>query len=588
MAKNDHELLIARVFRKSMWPMVAGQFIMFLGALVDGILISRFLGTESMAAFGLFHPLQLVIMIISQIFATGVQNTCGKAFGEGKPEQAEIFYSSSVAAILILSGATMFGLLFFAENIAAILGAAGESANLSPFLQDFLHGFAFAVIPMCLINLNVTTRFLEGDRKTVMLAVTVQLVVNVVGDLSNVFIFKYGMFGMGIATALCYFSSIAMMIYRSRGGIIKFNPKKISPAALVPVFKIGLPSAFDRFYKAARTFIINKVLLNVGGGTAVAAMAAVNTINYVFSPFIIGTTACLFTMTGIFFGEHDKNSMRRMLKFSLTEIFLWSCAITAVTFLLAPFIVKIFVAESAGAEVFNMTVEALRCFVLYLPIYAINHSLQKYFHAINAMKITYAIAAMDYFLFVSLLAVVLGNIFGTAGVWHSFWLAEVLTLLVIAAIIYFAEKSSPLKIDNILMLDKNFDVESENRLEFSARDLKSVLEASDRVQSFCMARGITKRDALLAALVVEEMGRNILQWSNFDAAKNVIDIKIVCKNGLMIRIRDDTKAFDPKKWLAIHADDDPVANIGIRMVCKAAKDVRYVSALGMNNLTIKI
>ena len=56
-----------------MWPMVAGQFIMFLGALVDGVLISRFLGTESMAAFGLFQPLQLFVMIISQIFATGVQ-----------------------------------------------------------------------------------------------------------------------------------------------------------------------------------------------------------------------------------------------------------------------------------------------------------------------------------------------------------------------------------------------------------------------------------------------------------------------------------------------------------------------------------
>ena len=510
---SKHEILIARVFRKSMWPMVAGQFIMFLGALVDGVLISRFLGTESMAAFGLFQPLQLFVMIISQIFATGVQNTCGKAFGAGKPERAGVFYSSAVAAIIVLAGATMFALLFFAGNVAEILGASGKSANLLPFLQDFLRGFAFAIVPMCLINLNVTTRFLEGDRKTVMYAVIVQLVVNVVGDLSNVFYFRGGMFGMGFATALCYLSSISVMMIRSRGGIITFKPKNISPSSLVPVIRIGLPSAFDRFYKAARTFIINKVLLSVGSGTTVAAMATVNTINNIFSPFIIGTTACLFTMTGIFFGEHDKNSMRRMLKFSLTEIFLWSCAITVVTFLAAPFIVEIFIAESAGAKVFDMTVEALRMFVLYLPIYALNHSFQQYFHGINAMKMTYAVAAMDYFLYVCLCVVVLGNAFGVAGVWHSFWLAEVLTLATIAAIVYFVERSSPLKLESYLMLDENFDAAESDQLEYTTTDLNGVLEASAQVQNFCLSRGAAEREALFVALTVEEMGRNILQWS---------------------------------------------------------------------------
>lgn len=588
MATNDQELLIARIFRKSMWPMVAGQFIMFLGSLVDGILISRFLGTESMAAFGLFQPLQLFIMIISQIFATGVQNTCGKAFGAGKPEEAKIFYSSAVAAVVALAGATMFMLLFCAGNVAEILGASGKSANLLPFLQDFLQGFSFAVVPMCLINLNVTTRFLEGDRKTVMYAVTTQLVVNVVGDLSNVFYFNGGMFGMGLATALCYLSSISVMMIRSRGGIITFTPKKISLMSLIPVIKIGMPSAFDRFYKAARTFVINKVLLSVGSGAAVAAMASVNTINFVFSPFIIGTTACLFTMTGIFFGEHDRNSMHRMLKFSLAEIFRLSCVITVVTFLAAPFIVRIFVAEEAGEEIFNMTVAALRTFVLYLPIHALNHSFQKYFHGINAMKMTYAVAAMDYFFYICICVVALGNIFGVSGVWHSFWLAEVLTLVSIAAIICFVKKDSPLKVESYLLLDKNFDADETNQIEHSAKNLNDIVAASEQVQNFCLSRGAKEREAIFVALTVEEMCRNILQWSNFDAARNVINIKIVHKDGWFIRIRDDTKAFDPKKWLAIHEDDDPLSNIGIRTICKLAKNIRYVSSLGMNNLIIKI
>ncbi len=53
-------------------------------------------------------------------------------------------------------------------------------------------------------------------------------------------------------------------------------------------------------------------------------------------------------------------------------------------------------------------------------------------------------------------------------------------------------------------------------------------------------------------------------------------------------LRDDCVPFDPGERQRMTADDDPVKNIGIRMVYRIARDVQYQNMLGMNVLTVRI
>ncbi len=46
--------------------------------------------------------------------------------------------------------------------------------------------------------------------------------------------------------------------------------------------------------------------------------------------------------------------------------------------------------------------------------------------------------------------------------------------------------------------------------------------------------------------------------------------------------------FDPHERMNIAAPDDPVKNIGIRLVFRTAKDVQYQNILGLNVLTVRI
>ena len=88
------------------------------------------------------------------------------------------------------------------------------------------------------------------------------------------------------------------------------------------------------------------------------------------------------------------------------------------------------------------------------------------------------------------------------------------------------------------------------------------------------------------------MAVNILDYGFVEGRNNRIDIRLVRKRDqdLILRIRDNCEGFDPVNYYEMTKPDenDPARHIGIRMVFKMVKDVKYVNTLGLNNLTIRI
>ena len=67
-----------------------------------------------------------------------------------------------------------------------------------------------------------------------------------------------------------------------------------------------------------------------------------------------------------------------------------------------------------------------------------------------------------------------------------------------------------------------------------------------------------------------------------------VDIRVVVKDELTIRIRDDCPSFDPKKYLEQFHPEDPTKNIGIRMIALKAKEMIYQNVAGINTLLVKV
>ena len=206
----------------------------------------------------------------------------------------------------------------------------------------------------------------------------------------------------------------------------------------------------------------------------------------------------------------------------------------------------------------------------------------------NALKMTYLTSLLDNFLFICLLAVVLGHFFGADGVWFSFLLAELLTLGTLLAVIAWKKKGVPKGIEDFLCLPKKM---ASKPFAKSAASMEEIVAISEEARQFLLAHGAPRRESMLMALSIEEMGGNIIRWGFGDGKKHSIDILILKEEEekrWAMRIRDDCRAFDPKEWLDLHREEDPARNIGIRTICGMAGEVRYSRTLGLNYLWIRL
>lgn len=577
-----NEDLLKSTYRRFMGKMILNNLMIFLGSLVNGIVISRYLGIEAMAAFQLTFPLVFTVMMFSQIINIGVQNNCAKSLGAGRAQDASAYYSVALVAILPLSIAVAAGLFGYAESIVVLLGGSGEIADLA---VAYLRGISLGLPLLLFLPMQSAVLFLTGQAKCVIHSVAVQSVVNVVGALVNVFYLRGGMLGMGIVMSCCYVAALLVMLREIRQGsnCIRFLWRGWHWRQLWPIMRIGFPSATDRFFKTIQMFVINHVLLIVAPVTAMASFAVLNSLNYIFLPIAGGLSATTLTMSGVFFGEKDKDSLRGLLKISLAESLPITLLTATITFLTAPILVRLFM-NDAG-EALETTVAALRIYIWYLPLFAINNIFQKYYLGVNALSLTYLSSAMENLLFVCLLGTIFGFLYGETGVWTAFVFAEILAIFGLVLIIALQKKAIPRTLDDFLQLSTNF--QRGKIFTGSATNMNEVINLSEATRLFLLNNGVSKREAMLVALSIEEMGKNIIRWGGGDGRKHSIDILVRKDEFLTLRIRDDCAPFDPVEWLKIHQDNDKLKNIGIRMICNLATEARYSRTLGLNYLFLR-
>ena len=162
-----------------------------------------------------------------------------------------------------------------------------------------------------------------------------------------------------------------------------------------------------------------------------------------------------------------------------------------------------------------------------------------------------------------------------------------LVLLVFAVTCHYCRRIT-FRLEDYLLLPDDFDVVKDNQLNLTVTNKAEVVGLSERTQTFCTVNGIDNRRSMFAGICIEEMAGNIVDYGFVDGKKHFVDVRVIV-NGeqIIIRLRDDCRPFDPRKWAEIHNPDDPTAHIGIRLVRKIATEFDYVNALKLNNLIIK-
>lgn len=568
--------------------MLVNEITSSVAVMADGIILSRAFDMYSVAAHGLCTPYTNAVKFITCFFATGTQVSCSRAVAAGRLEKANrIFTVSSVIAVIISVSIAVL-ITIFASPIAAVLGANSDAEHLLVPTTDYLRGLAVGLPVTLGTSFLISIVTLNNDKPRVARAVSTMMTTNVIGDLLNVFLFKGGMFGMAFATTASYMCSFVILLahFRTKNGLhLDFSEFSLSHFKEVAV--IGFLPMVTRMFSMIRAYLVNIIFTTYASTAALAANTLVRgNIKVLLICFANAIGSATLTVAGLLYGEKDIRGIRQMFRTVLFLCFGVCTVLAAVIYLLAPQITALF---GAGEHI-ELAVIALRFFTIGFPIIALKMFYIYYFQASLNKKLSLYSSITGEMVFITATCFVMGRMFGTIGLFCAYPVSEMLYIVSLILIMCVKGKSFPHSIDDFLFIREDFGIPDEDKIDISVETMEAVVRVSDEAYHFCKAHGLSDKQCYMTSLAVEEMAGNIVEHGFSDKQKKqFIDIKIAITDGdILIRLRDNCRPFDPVERAKIFDPDDPMKNIGLRMMVKVVKHIDYSNVLGLNNLIIRV
>ena len=288
-------------------------------------------------------------------------------------------------------------------------------------------------------------------------------------------------------------------------------------------------------------------------------------------------------------GEEDRSTLVNIMRVVTRYFIPLMIAVDAVIFAFAVPLTYIFY-KDPSQSVFTMTVWGIRilCFCMPFEVFA---SIFSCFEQINGKQLyVNLLALLDGVLCVAAFSAILIKPMGTNGVYTANLLNGVVCVLFVIVFAWVFSKRMPRKMEDLMMIPAGFGVPEDERMDITVRTSEEAVKVAEKIQEFCLSKGIDQKRAYYAALAMEEMAVNIVEHGfTKDDKEHSIDVRVTHKDGkVILRIKDDCIPFDPKERSRLFDPDDPAKNMGIRMIYRIMEDIEYGNMLGLNVLTVRI
>lgn len=587
VSKGSNDVIVKKLLKSSSMVMTFSMMVSVIGMMVDGVIIGRYLGTDRIAAYGLISPVLVIISLIGALLSSGAVTNISQYVAKGEKDKIDRVFSMTVIEGILIFVVVSFVIWNGRNWLCALLGAVGTSEFLKPLMIDYLKGLIPCFPIIILSEFLSHTMQLEGNRKFPMIGIFIMFIADIVLDLANVYIVKWDMFGMALATSISYFCSCIVYIlhFVSKKSNIVFRFRGLPWKQAGTLLVMGLPSALGRLCNALRSTLINYILVTFASSVAVAAFSVNNSAGNLMNAVGNGVAGACLMLAGLFVADKDEAGLKNLLKNGIKYAFFISCGVGALFFIFSSQIAGLFL--TGDMEAVREAAVVIKCYAVYVPFFAVNALFYNYLQGIQNTRYASILTVLCNGGLIVVVAFILGSRMGTMGVWISFPIGGFLGFLSVVAAAWIYQGHLPRGIASFAFLPKGISIPKENMIENSITEKEQVSVFAEEVDNFCMTKRNDRRKALFASLCVEEMVNNIFEHG-FERNKNPsVDVRIVKQqDDFIIRIRDNGIPFNPKEYYELVHDEDVTAHIGIRMVFREAKSVTYTNTMNTNNLII--
>ena len=585
--RGNQGMDIASVIKKSFLRLLPVQIAVFLtGAVnitVDSLITARFISTGGMAAIALFEPAARFIMLYF-VLLSGMRILCGNCIGSGEGDKVVSLFSTGTVLLGLFGGLIFASFFLFRIPLSHLLGAHGETAVM---LSEYIASYSPGIPGQILSSAFLVFLPFNNDSTRSCLGIGVMVISNIIMDFVCVSVFHAGLSGIGAATSVSSLLAAGIMLtgFLGHGRSVYFDLRSLNLWFVPRAVRLGLSDLVYNLSYTLKMYMLNQTLLTLAGDAAVAAMNVQGSILGVIGSFIYGTGGAFLVLGSIYYGEEDRSSYVGAARYSMRIGTGTAVCLTLILMGGSSLIPSMFFAHSDPS--WTITRMMLLLFSNYLIWNTILGLFLDYYQCQGLIKTVNILTFLEQFL-TGVFAMAGAKLFGENGVWIAFPAADLLCLGLVAMYVRHCREALRPDLESWMLLDDSFGASSDEVLECAVHNLDEVLAVSAHMIPFCMERGIDERRSGFAALAVEEMAANVLEHGFRPNEKHSIDIRVVCKDGLTVRVRDDCRAFDPKKRIEQFDPKDAMKNIGLRLVANMAEEINYRNDAGINTVLIKL
>lgn len=418
-------------------PTVAMLVFTAIYAIVDGMVVAQFVGSNALSSINIVFPLIFLVSGIGMMLSTGGSAVVARKMGEGKQDVANSFFTTLTITSTVISLLLSLICIVFSKPLYKLLGA---NEVLLPYCLEY-GTIMMLGNTLSMLQILFQIFFVAAGKPHVGLILTiVSGISNMILDVILVGTFNLGISGAAIATVFSYGigSIIPLFYFFNKKSLLHFAKPKLYGNMLIHAMANGSSEMVTNLASSITTFLFNIKMMELAGEKGVAAITSVLYMSFLLSSALLGFSAGVSPLVSYHYGAGNHDKLKKLFSICLKIV-----AITSITTLLLSEVfavpcIEIFTKNDT--ELLDMAVKGLKIFALSFLLSGFNIFASGFFTALGNGKVSAGISFLRTLILQGPFIVILPYFMGINGVWAAVPLAELLTLIASSSFLILGRK----------------------------------------------------------------------------------------------------------------------------------------------------
>lgn len=408
-------------------PMVISMLVNSLYNIVDSFFVAK-ISEDAMTALSLVYPVQNLINAVTIGFAVGINVIIAYHLGAQQDEKAHMAATNGMFLNMLHGVALTFLCIAVMPSFLRLFTTDGEVVSLGIRYSRIVFGFSIIVA----LGLSFEKIFQSVGKMAVsMVSMLCGCIVNIILD--PVLIFGWGPFpelgieGAALATGIGQAVTLAiyLIVYfvkpiHVRVGLSHLSLKKDT---VLRLYAVGIPAALNLALPSLLVSVLNAILAAYSQAYVVVLGVYYKLQTFLYLP-ANGIIQGMRPLVGYNYGAGEH---KRVTKIYGTGLLLTAGIMALGTVLCFLFPAQLIGLFTANAGTIQAGAVALRIISMGFIVSAVSVTSSGALEGLGMGLPSLMISLLRYAVLMIPLALVLSSVWGANGVWHAFWLTELLT-----------------------------------------------------------------------------------------------------------------------------------------------------------------